>query len=208
MVLQGDLEMGWIWSCDGALNSERPPRWHGGAVFPGAGHLIRAHLPASESGVVTADLVVRLRDDLRNFDVVSCLIDGDEGEVGRGDVAKGLGANIFHHGFDPDLHGGAEGAIDTGFEDQQVANVDGSDEVDVIHRGGYGERPGVAAGGGGGDQVDELHESATEEVAESVGVGGKDDLAALGLRGAHGACVGSVGHSSIVIAPCLHLERA
>ena len=48
-------------------------------------------------------------------------------------MAELLLANVFDHRFDADLHGGAEGAVDAGLEDEQVADVDRGDEVEVIH---------------------------------------------------------------------------
>jgi hypothetical protein len=114
-------------------------------------------------------------------------------------VAELLLADVFDHGFDADLHGGTEGAVDAGFEDQEVADFDGGDEVEVVHGGGDGEGAGVAAGGHGTDEVDELHEAAAEKIAERVAVGGEDNLAALGLGVADGAGCGSFGHASIVM---------
>ncbi|GAC1415041.1 MAG: hypothetical protein NVSMB62_01940 [Acidobacteriaceae bacterium] len=91
-------------------------------------------------------------------------------------------AEVFDHRFDADLHTGAEGAIDAGAKDDEVANFAGGDEVEVIHAGGDGKGLGVPAGGDGADEIDELHEASAKEVAEGVGVCGEDDLAALGLR--------------------------
>jgi len=65
--------------------------------------------------------------------------------------------------------------------------VDGGDEVEVVHGGGDDDGPGVANGGDGADEVDELHQAAAKEVAEGVGVCGEDDFAALGLGLAHGS---------------------
>ena len=159
-----------------------------------------AHLAAAAGIFVAADLVFGFGDDLRNFDAVAGGVDRDEGEVGGGDVAEFLLADVFDHGLDADFHGGLEGAVDAGLEDEEIADLDGGDEVEVIHGGGDGEGASVAAGGHSADEIDELHEASPEEVAEGVGVGGEDDLAALGLRGAHGSGIGAFGHSSIVIA--------
>ena len=40
---------------------------------------------------------------------------------------------IFGNDFDAHLHGSAECAIQARFENQQISDVDGCDEVDVIH---------------------------------------------------------------------------
>jgi hypothetical protein len=41
---------------------------------------------------------------------------------------------------------------------------------------------GVAIGGHGSDEVDEVHEAAAEQVAEGIGVIRQDELGHLGLR--------------------------
>ena len=75
--------------------------------------------------------------------------------------------------LDADFERCVEGAIDAGFENEQIADMDGLDEVDVIHGGGDDMGAGVAIGGHGAGQVDEVHETAAEEIAERVGVVGR-----------------------------------
>ena len=115
-------------------------------------------------------------------------------------MAELLLAHIFDHRFDADLHGGVERAVDAGLEDEEIANADGGDEIEVIHGSGDDKGARVAAGCHGADEIHELHEPASKEIAEGVAVGGKDDLAAFGLGGADGPGIGAVGHCSIVIA--------
>ncbi len=110
---------------------------------------------------------------------VAVMIDGDERQVGGGDMTQLLLADIFDHRFDADFHRGAEGAVDAGFEDEEIADVDGGDEVEVIHGGGDDERARVPTGGHGANEIHKLHQAATKEVAQGVRVGGEDDLAAL-----------------------------
>jgi hypothetical protein len=167
------------------------------------------HLAAAAGVFVAADLVFGFGDDLGDFYAVAIVVYGDEGEVGLGDVAKLLLANVFDHGFHADLHRGLEGAVDAGLEDEEIADANGCDEVEVIHRGCDDKGARVAAGSHGADEIHELHEPASEEVAEGVAVGGKDDLAAFGLGGADGTGIGAIGHSSIVIAgDCIWRGRA
>jgi len=158
-----------------------------------------AHLAAAAGIFVAADLVCGLGYDLGDFDAMTCCVDGDEGEVCGGDVSEPLLANVFHHGLDANFHGGTEGPIDACFEDEQVADLDGGDEVEVVHGGGDDEGARVAAGGHGAYQIHELHEAAAEKGAEGVGIGREDDFAALRLGGADGTRTGAIGHSSIVI---------
>lgn len=172
----------------------------GGAEFFLAQDFGGAHLATAAGIFVAAGLVRGFCDDLRDFDAVTSCVDGDEGEVRRGDVTQPLLTNVFHHGLDADFHGGAEGSIDAGLEDEQIANLDGGYEVEVVHGGGNDKGARMAAGSHGTNEIHELHEAATEEGTEGVGVGGKDDLAAFRLGGADGAGTGAIGHSSIVIA--------
>ena len=74
----------------------------------------RAHLASTASVLVAAALVRCLGNHLRDDEAGAVPFDGDEGEVGGGDVAKALGANVFDHHADADFHGGAEGAVDRG----------------------------------------------------------------------------------------------
>jgi hypothetical protein len=131
-----------------------------------------AHLAAAARIFVAADLVLGFGDDLRDFNGAARGVDGNKGEVCGGDVAKFLFANVLDHGLYADFHGGAEGAVDAGFEDEQVADLDGGYEVEVVHGGGDGERAGVATGCHGADEIHELHQAAAEEGAEGIGVGG------------------------------------
>ena len=152
-----------------------------GAKFFFALSFAGAHFAAAARVFVAADLMFSFGDDLGDFDAVAGGVDGDEGEVGGGDVAELLRANVFDHGFDADLHGGAEGAVDTGLEDKEIADADGSDEVEMIHRGGNDEGASVATRCHGAYEIHELHEAATEESAERIRVGREDNLAAFGL---------------------------
>ena len=158
------------------------------AKFFSALGLAGTHLAAAAGIFVATNLVLGFGENLRDLDTLTVGINGDEGEVGRGDMAKLLLADVFDHGLDADFHGGAKGAIDAGLEDEQVANLDRSDKVKVIHGRGDGEGARVAAGGHGADEINELHQAPAEEIAQSVGIAGEDDLTAFRLRGADGAC--------------------
>lgn len=167
-----------------------------GAEVAFAFGLAGAHLAAAAGVFVAAALVFGLGKDRWDEDLLAGAIDGDEGEVGGGDVAEYLRLpfvqDVFDHDTDAHLHGGAEGAVHAGFEDEDVTDTDGGDEVEVVHARRDADGAGVAEGGHGGGEVDVLHQTAAEEVAEGVRVGGKDDLGALGLRVGDGA--EGVGH--------------
>ena len=89
---------------------------------------------------------------------------------------------IFNPDFYADFHRGSERAVDAGLEDEQIADVYGLDEVDVVHRGGDHVGTRVAVGGHGAGEVDEVHQAAAEQVAEGVGIVGQNDLSHLRLR--------------------------
>ncbi len=72
----------------------------------------RTHLASTTSILVAAGLVCCLGNHLRDDEARAIALDGDEGEIGGGDVAKPLGANVFYHDADADFHGGSEGAVD------------------------------------------------------------------------------------------------
>ncbi len=168
----------------------------GGAKLFFSEGLSGAHLAASAGIFVAALLVLGFGDDLRDDEPGAVAIDGNEGEVGGGDVAEMLLLDVFHHDADADLHRRLEGAVDAGLEYEEFADADGGYEVEVVHGGRDGDGPGVAAGGHGADEVDVLHEASAEEVAEGVGVGGEDDFGALGLRFGDGAGDGLLDHAS------------
>src|ERR1700679_3173151 len=98
-----------------------------GAEFFFALGFAGAHLAAAAGVIVAAGLVFGFGEDLWGSDWVSGGVYGYEGEVGRGDVAELLLADVFDHGFDADLHGGLEGAVDAGLKDEKIADVDGGD---------------------------------------------------------------------------------
>ena len=101
--------------------------------------------------------------------------------------------------FDPDFYADfnrrVEGAIDAGLENEQIADVYGLDEVDVIHGRGDNVGARVAIGGDGAGEIDEVHESAAQQVAKRVGVVGEDDLSHFRLGAGYGADYADRGFS-------------
>jgi hypothetical protein len=162
-------------------------------------------LPAEKGVVEAAGLVGRFGLNGGHLLAATVLIDGDKNEVGAGDVKMGAGLRIL----DPDLNAYfkrcIESTVDTGLEYEQVADVDGLDEVDVIHGRGDDVGARVAVGRDGAGDIDEMHETAAEQVAESVGVIGKDDLSHLGLGAGNGTdkrlCI---SRAHLLVAPSFH----
>ena len=114
-------------------------------------------LAAKKRIVIAARLVRGLRLHLRNFLAAAMFIDGDEDQVSAGYVQMRSGLWIFHPDFDTDLERRIEGAIDAGLEDEQIANVNRLNKVDVIHGGGDNVGARVAIGGNGTGEIDEVH---------------------------------------------------
>jgi hypothetical protein len=74
-----------------------PIRGEDGAEFFFALGFAGAHLAAAAGVFVAAELVFGFGEDLRDFDAVAGGVYGYEGEVGRGDVAELLLADVFDH---------------------------------------------------------------------------------------------------------------
>ena len=142
---------------------------------------------AAKRIVVAADFVGRFGLHLGQLLPAAVFVDGNEDEVGAGDVQMRPGLRIFDPDLDADLERRVEGAIDARFENEQIADVDRLDEVDVIHGRGDDVGARVPIGGHGAGQVDEVHQASAEQIAERVGVVGQDDLSHLRLRAGDGA---------------------
>ena len=143
-------------------------------------------LATEKSVVIAADFVWCFRLNGRYFLATTVLIDGDEDEIGAGDVKMRAGLRILDPDFNAHFEGSIESAVDTRFEDEQVADVYGLYEIDMVHGRGDDVGARVAIGGYGAGDVDEMHEAATEQVAEGVGVIRKDDFGHLGLGAGDG----------------------
>ena len=140
-----------------------------------------AVLAAKKCVCVATDFVGCIRLHLGQLLPPAMFVDGDEDEVSAGYVQMRACLRILDPDFDADLHRGVEGAVHPRLQDQQIANVDGCDEVDVVHRGSDDVGAGVAIGGHRSHEVDEMHEPAAEQIAEGVGVVGQDQLGHLRL---------------------------
>ena len=80
-----------------------------------------------------------------------------------------------------------ERTVHAGFEHDQLADENGVAEVEMIHRGGNYVAAAVAMRGDGSRDVDQVHDAASEDVAEHVGVLREHDLDHLGARFAYTA---------------------
>ena len=108
-------------------------------------------------------------------------VDGDEGEVGRTYMATFTGDVALNPHLYAGLHGGVEGAVDGRAEDDEVADMNGNEEVEVIDRSGDDVALGVAMGGESSGDIDPVHEAAAKEGSERVRIVRHDDFDHFGL---------------------------
>src|SRR6185437_5822059 len=85
----------------------------------------------------TALLLVSLRNDGRHAQMTSCSINRHKGQICRTHVAGFVGEIILHPHGDADFHRGREDAVYRGAEDDQVADMYGRPEIQVVDGCGY-----------------------------------------------------------------------
>ena len=144
-------------------------------------------LAAAQCIGIAAHLVGRLRNQLRNLLPPAVLVDGHKDEVGAGHVKRRSGLRVFSPHLDAHFHRSGEGAVDAGLEGEQIAEVHRLDEVDVVHGRGDDVGARVAIGGHGAGEIDKVHQAAAEQIAQSIGVVGQDNLGHLRLRAGYSA---------------------
>ena len=83
----------------------------------------------------------------------------DKSEIGLRDLLAGVGNVIFDRDSDADLHRGLECAVDRRLQHDHVSDVDGHEEIDVIHGGRDDVGMGVPMGGQCAGEIDPVHES-------------------------------------------------
>jgi hypothetical protein len=81
---------------------------------------------------VSASLLVGLGHNRRNLDRPQLIIDRDKREIRGEDVPPLLGLEILGEDLHDDLQAGAPGAVDGGFEDEDVAVAGGGEEADGV----------------------------------------------------------------------------
>jgi len=95
-------------------------------------------------------------------------------------------------------------AVHARFEYEQVADMDGLNEIDVIHCRRHHVRPRMPVSRHGAGQVDEVHQSSAQQVAERVGVVGQDDFGHFRLRiGDQSRRHRGFGGTHLLLAPCI-----
>src|SRR6202034_1747628 len=120
--------------------------------------------PAARGAVMAAHFVRGLGERIRDADALALVVNGDKDEIGAGYVDDGAGAGVLSPHLDSHLHGRRKSTIDAGAQRKQVAEMDGADEVDVVHGRSDDVGARVAVGSHGSGQVNEVHEAAAEQV--------------------------------------------
>src|SRR3569833_1467912 len=143
-------------------------------------------LAAKHRVVIPSHLIGSLRLHRWNLLPSTVLIYSYEHQVSACDMEVRSGLGILNPDFHTDFEGCIEGAIDAGLQNEQIAYVDGLDEIDMVHRCCDHMRPGVPICRDRSGEIDEVHEAAAEQVAERVCIVGEDDLSHLGLRAGYG----------------------
>ena len=90
------------------------------------------------------------------------------------------GDKFFGDDADAHLHGCVEYAVDRGAEHDQLADVNRVQEVKAVDRSGDDRPAGVAHGGHGRGEIDQVHDLAAQHVAQTVGIVGKRQLDVFG----------------------------
>ncbi len=122
--------------------------------------------------MVAAFVLFRLGFQRRHPHPASLRVDRDKGKVRRRDMTQGTVNGVLHPHLDAHFHGGAESAIEGGFQNQQIPDMHRRNKVDMVHRCGDHMRPGVTVGGYRSHQVDVVHEPAAQQVAQRISVVG------------------------------------
>src|SRR5690348_2403366 len=88
-----------------------------------------ADLAAAAGVVVATALVISLRNDSSDLQVLASGVDRHESQVGGSDVLRGVCDVVLHVNFYADFHRGLEDAIDRRTQDYEIADAHGYEEV-------------------------------------------------------------------------------
>jgi hypothetical protein len=122
----------------------------------------------------------RLRDDGRDRHARAFGINRNEGEKCGGDVLFRARHQIFHPDLDSHFHGSPECPVHTGSKTEKLADADGMNEIHVVYRSCYDGVTAVLHGRDGARKVHDVHDLATEQIAEEIGVVGQRKLGVFG----------------------------
>src|SRR5205807_8843927 len=92
------------------------------------------------------------------------------------------GQGFFGEDVDLDFERGLKRAGDVRLQDDQVANFDRMQELEVVDRGRDEEAPRVTMARDRPGNVDEVHDRTAQDEAQRIGIVGQHDLDHLGGR--------------------------
>jgi pimeloyl-ACP methyl ester carboxylesterase len=137
--------------------------------------------------------------------------EGDKGEVRAGGVLEAASGRIAGLDPDPDLHRGPPDVVDHRAEVHDVADPDGEDEVEGVHRRGHAGAPRVLHRGERRADIDPRHDLPAEDGPERVRVGRQHELVHLDRgrqrRAGLGGLLRGVVHSSLLLAASRDVRR-
>lgn len=100
----------------------------------------------------------------------------------RAGVPALTGKNIFGEHLDSYFHRRAKHAVDARLQDDPLAHANGKTKIEIVHGRGDHMAIGVAIGRKRSGDINQVHYSAAEHVAEQVGVVWQDDFDDLRSR--------------------------
>jgi hypothetical protein len=139
-------------------------------------HFLATILAAAYRPLKATLLVFTFRNYGRDVTVPAMAIDGNKGQVSGADMTPFASDVAFHPDLYTGFHRGIEGAVDRGTKDNEVANVDGHEEIEMVDGSSDNEAPGMTMCGKCAGNVDPMHQSATEEGAKRIGVVRENDF--------------------------------
>lgn len=119
---------------------------------------------------MTADLVVRLRQQPRNFHRAAIPVDSDERQIARVGMAPAAREEILRLHANAHFHGRPAGEVHAGLHDDKVAEVNGLAEIDAVNGRGDHAVAAVPKRGDRGALVHHRQHRAAEHVPHVVGV--------------------------------------
>src|SRR5262249_31886934 len=133
----------------------------------------------------------------RHADLAAVAVDRHEREKRRARQLTTTGERFLGEDIDLHLERRGEDAGDARLQDDEVADLDRVQELQIVDGGRNEQRARVAVAGDGAGDVDEVHDRAAEDVAERVRVVRQHDLHHLGRR--FGGGLGRQVHAASVV---------
>src|SRR5690348_15341525 len=119
---------------------------------------------AKQGIVITANFIRGFWLDYRNFLASPVLVDCHKYKIRTCNVEMRPGLRIFNPNLYTDFQRSVEGTVHARLQNQQIADMDGLNKVDVIHGGGNDMRSRMTVGRDCAGEVDEVHETSAQQI--------------------------------------------